>query len=434
MNRNEEFRDYLDSFGDTPPELEYTLTRARARLKARRRRAIFAPLGTLCAFALCFVGLVNMSESFASACYDIPVLRQLAAAVDFSPSLSRAVENDYVQELGLEQTVNGIDCRIEYVIVDGAQLNVFFTLSGGEKLLVDSQVLQSSGERFGSVACGGPTNPDENGLYRQRAEFINGDMPGELLFSLNVYEGSDKNRAAQFNFRLEFDPDLTAQPEVIELNREFETGGQTLIFRSAEIYPTHMRLNFAASEGNSAWLDDIELYVTDGDGNVYDSVGSGITSFGTGETPDTDTWQLESPYFVDCDSLTLHITGAVWLDKDAEPVMINLATLEHGELPQGVELNAVEDSELGTDLNFVYDTALGMPFGSYFTDGCGEEHFISSSYTSSSVRVGDEFVDLPEGKQIMGYYLDGCGDSVVFLEPLYTHSTQAETEISLKIK
>ena len=136
MNRNDEFRDYLDSFGDTPPELEYTLTRARARLKARRRRAIFAPLGTLCAFALCFVGLVNMSESFASACYDIPVLRELAAAVDFSPSLSRAVENDYVQELGLEQTVNGIDCRIEYVIVDGAQLNVFFTLSGGEKFLV----------------------------------------------------------------------------------------------------------------------------------------------------------------------------------------------------------------------------------------------------------------------------------------------------------
>ena len=195
-----------------------------------------------------------------------------------------------------------------------------------------------------------------------------------------------------------------------------------------------MRLNFAADGDNSAWLDDIELYVTDGDGNVYDSVGSGITSFGTGETPDTDTWQLESPYFVDCDSLTLHITGAVWLDKDAEPVMINLATLEHGELPQGVELNAVEDSELGTDLSFVYDTALGMPFGSYFTDGCGEEHFISSSYTSSSVRVGDEFADLPEGKQAMGYYLNGCGGDVIYMQPHYTRSTAQEPELTLVIK
>ena len=74
--------------------------------------------------------LVNLSVPFARACGNVPVLRELARAVAWSPSLSAAVENDYVQPIGQSQTVNGITATVEYVIVDQKQVNIFFTLKG----------------------------------------------------------------------------------------------------------------------------------------------------------------------------------------------------------------------------------------------------------------------------------------------------------------
>ena len=53
---------------------------------------------------------------------------ELAQAVAWSPSLSAAVENDYVQPIGQSQTVNGVTATVEYVIVDRKQLSIFYTL------------------------------------------------------------------------------------------------------------------------------------------------------------------------------------------------------------------------------------------------------------------------------------------------------------------
>ena len=43
----------------------------------------------------------------------VTVLRELAQAVAWSPSLSAAVENDYVQPIGQSQTVNGVTATVE---------------------------------------------------------------------------------------------------------------------------------------------------------------------------------------------------------------------------------------------------------------------------------------------------------------------------------
>ena len=88
------------------------------------------PAGSLAACFLGFVLLVNLFPPFARACGSVPVLRELALAVAWSPSLSAAVENEYVQPIGKSQTENGITATIEYVIVDQKQVNIFLTLKG----------------------------------------------------------------------------------------------------------------------------------------------------------------------------------------------------------------------------------------------------------------------------------------------------------------
>lgn len=123
MNRNNEYNEFMQGLENTPLKLDFTLERARARKAAhnkrrRVRKAIFVPLGTIAVVFVIFAALVNFSAPFAEACSKIPVLDRLAEAVSLSPSLSAAVENDYMQEIGLERTKNGVTARIEYIIVD----------------------------------------------------------------------------------------------------------------------------------------------------------------------------------------------------------------------------------------------------------------------------------------------------------------------------
>ena len=48
MNRNEEYNTLLRELDQTPPELEYTVTRAKARARRHQaRRWVGVPVGTL---------------------------------------------------------------------------------------------------------------------------------------------------------------------------------------------------------------------------------------------------------------------------------------------------------------------------------------------------------------------------------------------------
>ena len=131
MNRNEEYNALLRELDQTPPELDGTVDRARVRLRRRRAgRWCGIPAASLAGVAAAFVLLVNYSMPFAQACSTVPVLRELMAAVAFSPSLKLAVEHNYAQYIGEEQTQNGVTLRLEYLILDQGQLQFFLKASG----------------------------------------------------------------------------------------------------------------------------------------------------------------------------------------------------------------------------------------------------------------------------------------------------------------
>ena len=127
MNRMEEYQALLSELERPVPELERTLDRAKAR---RRRRAILKPLAGLATAAAVFVLLVNCCAPVAYACAQVPILRELAELLRFNQSLSAALEHDYGQMIGQEQTENGITARVEYLIVDQKQVNVFYSVTG----------------------------------------------------------------------------------------------------------------------------------------------------------------------------------------------------------------------------------------------------------------------------------------------------------------
>ena len=97
-NRTDEYWALISELSQPPKELGGSVERARKR--ARRSglvRRLTKSAASFTAAAATFVLLVNVFPTFALACSGVPVIRELAAAVAFSPSLSTAVAHDYVQ-------------------------------------------------------------------------------------------------------------------------------------------------------------------------------------------------------------------------------------------------------------------------------------------------------------------------------------------------
>lgn len=330
MNRMEEYRNIMEELAQPVPELEGTLDRAEKR--AKRKQLWVRPLAGLAACFAIFVLLVNFSAPVAYACSQIPVLRELAAAVTFSRSLSDAVENEYVQPISLTQTDSGITVSVEYLIVDQKQVNVFFRVESGEH--TDTRIYPQVWMPDMTWAdCSYYMTYHDTDLQTLTIDFVDTDVPSSLRLLLQVGEIS------QFDFLLEFDPRFTASGKIYPVDQTVVLDGQSITITNVEVYPSHLRVNIEDDPGNTAWLRDLEFYIETDWGMRFET-GNGITATGTTDSPTMNSFRADSTWFYDAEHLKVVITGATWLRKDMDKIYVNLKTGETGELPDGVWLNS----------------------------------------------------------------------------------------------
>ena len=466
MNRSLEYEALLAELADTPRELKGTVEKAlkRERTSQRKRRVFGIRAGSLAACFVGFVLLVNLFPPFAAACGNIPVLRELAKAVSWSPSLSAAVEHEYAQEIGQSQMENSITATVEYVIVDRKQVNIFYTLDSDtiEKLDADYDIslendLQGYSSGSGSFGL-------ENGELRQiDVNFVEIDVPSSLTLRLDVYDSTpvweteatvapaeeidsrfetpvhDPNYLAEFEFTLEFDPYFTAQGEVISVNETFILDGQRFTLTEVELYPTHLRINLDDDEENTAWLRSLDLYVENEHGERFESTINGITASGDPDGEGYATFWLDSPFFSQGELLTLHITRAKWLDKEASRVRLDLKAGTAENLPEGVQFLKAEKHPEGWMVYFVQprDPNGGMYnlFSSGFWDEEGNEYEILQNGSSMGIRdpvtgkITEEDTMFTESFPLAGFHGD-----VVYLEPHFNRTTDFEPSVFVTIR
>ncbi len=468
MNRNEEYEALLHSLDETPEPLETTVQRAVARKNAfrRKRRLFTVPAVSMAACFACFVLLVNLSVPFARACGSVPILRDLAKAVAWSPSLSAAVENDYVQPIGKSQTVNGITATIEYVIVDRKQMNIFFTLDGDYDNLsaemphfTPSQHCSVLGADFRqppgtllkfTLDYGEDDVPDGFSMTFGATTYVEPDhsAPPEREYSiLDENEHEEPDILAEFTFDLSFDPDYTAKGEIVPVDKTFTMDGQTLTVTEAEIYPTHVRLNTQGAPENTAWLKDLDFYLENERGERFTDILIGISATGSADSPETLSFRLNSPYFSNSKRLTLHITGATWLDKDMERIRVDLKNQTADHLPEGVELYSAVRKDGGWIVQFSgleeEEDRFYQLFSSAYCDAQGNEYDANGySVTTNPYHEGSisdpavwEAMDREgEGKFFVVLPLRDYEEDEVWLCPSFSHSTTEETPITIPIK
>lgn len=462
MNRNQEYKELIEELAVTPPELEDTLEKVLKRENTLRKRRVFGiPAGSLAACFAGFVLLVNLFPPFAAACGRIPILRELAEAVSWSPSLSAAVEHDYAQEIGLSQTENGITATVECVIVDRKQVSIFYTLDSDtvEWMDADYEIGLDRGYSSSSGSFG-----LENGELRQiDVTFMDMDVPPVFELSLAVYDSTpvrdtetsiapaeetdfrfeipvhDPEYLAEFEFTLEFDPYFTAQGEVIPVNKLFVLDGQRFLLTEVELYPTHLRINLHDDSGNTAWLKSLDLYLENEHGERFESTVNGITASGDPDGEGYATFWLDSPFFSQGEHLTLYIKRASWLDKEHPNVRLDLEHETAENLPEGFDFLGAEKHPEGWMVYFAVprepDGGLYNLFSSGFRDEEGAQYDIMQN--SSTIGIRDPKTGERREEETMfteSFPLAGFHGDIVYLEPYFNRVTEFKEAISVVIR
>ena len=475
MNRQKEYENLLIELGQTPPALNDVITRAQKRAKKSKalRNFFIKPISGIAAVFIAFAAMVNLLPNIAFAVERIPGLRQIAAAVSFSPSLTTAIEHEFIQHIGLEQTINNITMRIEYVIVDQRQLNIFYTLDSPIYSSMDASPTISNPD--GSLAKGWASSVSWGGVRENRAvrhlsANSNLDIPDKLLFTAHIRDSGapppnssatpsppmpmptpppyqhpslqEPEIIATFTFLLEFDPTFTSQGEIIHLDYQFTIDGQTLTVTTVEIFPTNMRVNFEASPYNTASLQELQFHFQNERGRQFHPPTNGIVATGTSDSRMMSSHRLESAFFAQSSSLTMFIESVKWLDHDMERVRIDLPNQTADRLPEGVTIGSILQNRYNENtwhLTFTVEETREnhsfSPFSNVYYDEAGNQHSLNT-WSSGMRGYVDEatgrFVDTP-GIFRMEFSIFDFPYDIVYLTPTFSRHVQLQTPTEIPI-
>ena len=465
MNRNEEYRALMLALEPVPEALNGTLERALAREKVslKRRRRFTGGASGIAACFVAFVLMVNLFPTFAYACGNVPLLRELAKAVAWSPSLSAAVENEYVQPIGLTETKNDITATVEYVIVDRKKLSIFYTLDfDAEKIGGDVYADYRYADIESWAGTAGSTAIESGALEEIDLDFVEGDVPNTLSMTISVYAVPRRDPfaapervfedtveksphyapdyLAELDFTLEFDPYFTAQGETIAIGADVVIDSQKLTLTEVEVYPTHLRINLDDALTNTAWLKGLDLYLENERGERFESSINGISAMGDPDGEGYATFWLDSPFFSRGEELTLHITSAKWLDKENAEVRVDLKRQNAEGLAEGVRFLKAEKRGNVWWLSFAApretDGAMYQLFNSTFRDEVGNTYDImqwSSIFGYEDPQTGESMAE--DTMFTDTFPLEGFDGEVVYLEPVFSRTVDFSGEpVAIKIK
>lgn len=450
MNRNQEFEQLQVDLKEVQPpaKLENVYERAvYKRQQKKRRRLFWIPVGSVVSFMLGFIFMINTFPAFAYACGKIPILKDLAQAVAFSPSLQAAIENEYVQPIGISQTKQDITLTIEYIIVDQKRLEIFYALDSkkyNDLNIQDFRLKSSEGkelENYSSSWSDEPLNKKNVKLYRASVDFFSvGDLPGELqtVFYVDGYDENIDGETVEFHIPLQFDAKFKENGEMIHLNHTFTMAKQALKITDIEIYPTHMRLNLQSQPENTAWITGLECYFSNEKGERFEQVRNGIRSYGDATSPMMDTYMFESDFFSESKAVTLNITKVQWLNKDQEKVRIDLKNKAAEFLPPGVEIQQIKNLQ-GTSWALTFSLEGASDFqqwaSSTYYDEKGKAYDLNSWSSTSGYfhEEKQEYVEQPN-QSYSTIFLEGYPYDIVYFSPLFRHVTIFEEPIQIQIK
>lgn len=423
MNRQLEYEALCRSLEALPPALDGVANRARRRVRRQVKRRLGVSFGSVAAAAAGFVLAVNLLPTFALACGKVPLLRELAAAVAFSPSLSAAVANDYVQYVGQSRTVDGMTLTLDSIIGDARQLVVFYRADTDQSTQVYCEMEDPDGTPLQDISI--LSGSDSEAVRQFEIHAIAGqEIPAafrlRLSLKLSDDSGAESTVFGPYVFDLSLDRSKTAPERVLSLDQTVELNGQRLTMETVRLNLTRTAVTVSTDPANSAWLVDLDFHFVGPDGTVYDALDGALAATGSPDTPELLTYYRQSLYLTGAPAgFQLVLDSALWLEKDAAPVVVDLASgTAHGTLPEGVASVTVASVLDDPEVRVVLEpgVALGQPFRGCLDPETGEETFFLHGISYQS----------PGGDWAYAYPLPDFPSDTISLVPRYSYYTSPD--------
>ncbi|MCM3616563.1 DUF4179 domain-containing protein [Sutcliffiella horikoshii] len=354
---------------------------------------------------LIFLTTIRVSPAFANYVSTIPVFERIVEIIRDNKGIMSAVENDYLQEIGITEYASGISMSIDAIIADEVRMIVFYTIESDRDWsnfhLENISLLTESGEEFDQYGVSYGSVGD-----LKRGEKVSGEIqfhypdgksiPENFILKTGIKENGTLI-GEDFHFSVDVDVEkFSAIKKNIDISETIEVGGLFFQFDRMEIHPTQIALFLNYPESNSHEIfrfDDIALEDENGNRWVHDG-----QQFSEGNKR---ILYFQSNYFSEPEKLNLVFSSFTALPKEEVEVLVDLEAERFIKRPSDHRLKKVWVEKSQGDSNGLYfqvevdnehqDTFFS-PFGFTITDAKGtvtEAEGITSAYPTRSNGISN---------------------------------------------
>lgn len=417
-----------------PDDLNCVEKRLKARIRRRQRRELGSAVSMAAAVFL-FVILVNVSPAFAGAVYDIPVIGRLAELVKFDKSLSDAIDNNYIQPVGLHARDGQTSLYLPYVIADEKNLVLFYqlpdSLSKAKRQGADSFELnlerladgdsgrELDGFSYESVLAGYEDLSETQGLLLQRLRFESVPMPRHLLLTVSLTQaasGVTGQTVSHFQFELFLNPYAPAKE--YEIGQTFTALGQRFTVERLFLYPTVTQVDIRFDPGNDSLIKGFDLSILENGLEALSKTNGLTASYGD----DVIHLYLESNYFNPGQKRQLSIQGIQLLPKAEEYLTIDLNKKTMSPDIGRLRLKSVELGQSSAYLVFENEDIGYLPLAMTYEDTGGSTYSIGSISSTQA-----------DGKGEISFTVTVPPDGIIRLQRTLTAPTALEKPILIDI-
>ncbi|SDX03757.1 DUF4179 domain-containing protein [Paenibacillus sp. CF384] len=317
----------------------------------RRRRTVtrFASY-TACLLLLTMVASVRFSPVVAAYVGDLPGLRSLVELINSDKGLELAIENDFMQPIGLSEEHDGIKVTVDGVLADESRVIVFYTLTNmdGRKRVVNVQKVDLATKEQISISYGSSNSNEEWESSQGTIDFnLQGGAAVPDVLQLELKVGKDEKVVTALpNWKFDIPIDkakFEGLKQTYAINKTVTVEGQHITFGKMTVYPTRIGLEVAYDPTNTKkifYFDDIRI--EDERGETFGTITNGVS----GSTIDENRQILyfQSNYFRKPDRLYLRANSIRALDKNKLEIKVDL---DHKKLLSGPD-DHLTLSDVGT--------------------------------------------------------------------------------------
>jgi len=343
---------------------------------------------------------IRVSPTFASYVKQVPGMEKIVELVRNDKGLLAAVENDYVQKIGISQVKNGTKVTVDSVIADEQGIVIFYTIKMKENrhnLRVENVNLQpTNGDKLPehTLEFGHPAHEGEKTYTDTLVYFFNNPLK-QQDFKLDI-KVKTKEISEQFSIPFSIKKQENTK-QIYNLNKTVNIEGQKIKIKKVTIYPLRVAVNVEMDPANTKKILDFEdIRLVDQHGEVWSKILNGVTASKVND--EECTLYLQSNYFKNPKELYLVINKIQAVDKDEAYLIVDTEKQQIIKQPKGNLLANIKKE--GSSLTFTLNTKKDFRYFLFdsFVDANGKEFYINVGSSGFNEKKQIVSLTLPSEK------------------------------------